>query len=372
MTTSFYIRTHLRSWELGLVFDQGELTRVLTAGDHRTWARFGKIQIEVVSRRDTWFVHAQLDVLVQNEALRPYLTVVDLEDHERALVWVDGRFQRLLEPGLYALFKGVDTLLVERMDARTLRFDHRALSTVAAHPSASGSAGLSKVVVPDGFAGVAYVDGVLTEELEPGTYAYWRGLARVDTAACDLRETTVDIGGQELMTADRVTLRLNAVVVLKVVDIRRAFQATKDHAQALYRDAQLTLRAVVGGRDLDTLLSDKDAVSRELLEALKARAATYGVAVLRLGIRDIILPGEMKDLMNKVIEARKAAEAAVITRREETSAMRSQANTAKLLAASPALMRLRELETLERVAAHSKLQVILGEQGLADRLVNLV
>ena len=86
----------------------------------------------------------------------------------------------------------------------------------------------------------------------------------------------------------------------------------------------------------------------------------------------MILPGEIKDLMNKVTEARKAAEANLIARREETAAIRSQANTARLLAESPTLMRLRELEVLEKVAAGGKLSIVLGEKGLADKVVNLL
>ena len=89
-------------------------------------------------------------------------------------------------------------------------------------------------------------------------------------------------------------------------------------------------------------------------------------------IRDVILPGDMKDLMNKVTEAKKVAEANLIARREETAAMRSQANTAKLLDDNPTLMRLRELEVLEKVATDGKLNVVLGEKGLADRVVNLL
>ena len=94
--------------------------------------------------------------------------------------------------------------------------------------------------------------------------------------------------------------------------------------------------------------------------------------MLTIGIRDVILPGEMKELLNKVTEAKKAAEANFIARREETAAMRSQANTAKLLQDNPTLLRLRELETLEKVAATAELKVVLGDKGLADRIVNLL
>src|SRR5204863_1481975 len=110
----------------------------------------------------------------------------------------------------------------------------------------------------------------------------------------------------------------------------------------------------------------------ELREQLASRAAALGVEVMTAGVRDVILPGEMKDLLNKVTEAKTAAEANLITRREETAAMRSQANTARLLADNPTLMRLRELEVLEKVVASGKLSVVLGEKGLADRVVNLL
>ena len=107
-------------------------------------------------------------------------------------------------------------------------------------------------------------------------------------------------------------------------------------------------------------------------EILRRRAGGLGLEVISVGIRDVILPGDMKDLMNKVTEAKKAAEANLIVRREETAAMRSQANTAKVLEGNPTLMRLRELEVLERVATSGKLNIVLGEKGLAERVVNLL
>jgi regulator of protease activity HflC (stomatin/prohibitin superfamily) len=182
----------------------------------------------------------------------------------------------------------------------------------------------------------------------------------------------VDIGGQEIMTADKVTLRLNALVTYRVVDARQSVSVADDARQTLYREAQLALRAVVGAHDLDGFLAAKDAVAREVEEILRERAKALGLKIVSAGVRDVILPGDMKDLMNKVTEARKAAEANLIARREETAAMRSQANTAKLLADNPTLMRLRELEVLENVASTGKLNIVLGEKGLAERVVNLL
>ena len=158
----------------------------------------------------------------------------------------------------------------------------------------------------------------------------------------------------------------------RIVDARKAVSATGDARQALYREVQLALRAVVGTRELDAFLADKDAVADELEQTVRRQASRLGLDVTSAGIRDVILPGDMKELMNKVTEAKKAAEANLIARREETAAMRSQSNTAKLLSDNPTLMRLRELEVLERVASTGKLSVVLGEQGLADRVINLL
>jgi regulator of protease activity HflC (stomatin/prohibitin superfamily) len=188
----------------------------------------------------------------------------------------------------------------------------------------------------------------------------------------DLREATLDVQGQEIMSADKVTLRLNAVATYRVADPRKAVCTADDFKQALYREAQLVLRAVVSARELDQLLADKEAVASEAAALLAPHAEALGIEVSALGIRDLILPGDMKELMNKVIEAKKAAEANLITRREETAALRSQANTAKLLTESPTLMRLRELEVLEKVVASGKLSVVLSDKGLADRVVNLI
>ena len=231
---------------------------------------------------------------------------------------------------------------------------------------------LDTFAVEQGHVGVLFEDGTYVETLPPGKYAFWKNVAKVALVPVDLRETMLDIGGQEIMTADKVTLRLNAVVTYRVADAHKALSAADDARQALYREAQLALRAVIGGRELDQFLADKDAVARELEAIVRQRVAALGLEVLSLGIRDVILPGDMKDLMNKVTEAKKAAEANLIARREETAAMRSQVNTAKLLEGNPTLMRLRELEVLEKVATNSKLNVVLGEKGLAERVVNLL
>lgn len=362
----FKVREH----ERGLLFKDREFKGVLRPGRHLVWDLLRKVRVDVVSVRDAWLNHADLDVIAKSGTLRDEAKLVDLKDNERAIVWVNGRVEAALKPGLYALWTVFHDVRVEVFDARAVRFDHAGVAVIA---QARGAAALLEAVtIEAGHAGLFFKDGVHQATLAPGPHALWKNVAKARILDLDLREQVVDVAGQEIMTADKVTLRLNAVVTFKVVDPLKAVTVVEDHRQALYREAQLALRGVIGTRELDQLLSDKDAVARELDNVVRGRVAGFGVEVVGLGIRDVILPGEMKDLMNKVTEAKKAAEAALITRREETAAMRSQANTAKILESSPTLMRLRELEVLEKVSEKAKLTVVLGEKGLTDRVVKLL
>lgn len=360
----------IRDYEVGLLFRNGEFKRVLNSGWHCILDPLFKAQVDMESLRDPWIVHDKLDLIIKSNALNDRAIVIDLPDHERALVWIDGRFHQILSGGQYALWTGFRDIKVERIDTREVRFVHPALKVITAAPLASRF--LDICTVPRDHVGVLYVDGLFVDTLRPGQYAFWKGEAEAKVVMVDARESMVDVGGQEIMTSDKVTLRLNAVVTYRVEDALKAVAATDDVRQSLYRETQLVLRAVVGTRDLDTLLAEKDSVTNEIENAIRVQAEALGLKVASIGIRDIILPGEMKELMNKVTEAKKAAEANCIVRREETAAIRSQANTAKLLADNPTLMRLRELEVLEKIASGGSLNVVLGEKGLADRVVNLL
>jgi regulator of protease activity HflC (stomatin/prohibitin superfamily) len=371
----FLKRHKIRSYEIGLLFRDREFRGLLTAGTHWFVDPLGKVRVEVVSQREPWLVHEQLDLIVKSGALKDRAVVLDLKDHERALVWIENRFSHILPAGQYAYWTGQKQVRVEVVDIRPVRFEHEQFKVIVRSPLASRV--LDVCTVSRDRVGVLFVDGRYVETLPPGEYAFWKGPADAKVVEIDLRETMIDVGGQEIMTADKVTLRLNAVVTYKIVDARKAVSQTDDVRQALYRDTQLVLRGVVGARELDVFLTDKDAVAKEIEENVRRRAGELGLDIASVGIRDVILPGDMKELMNKVTEARKAAEANLIARREETAAIRSQANTAKLLADSPTLMRLRELEVLEKIAANGKLNIVLGdkalgEKGLAERVVNLL
>ena len=367
---SFLKRYKIRSYEMGLYFSEDEFRGLLAAGTHRFFDPLRRVRVDVVSQREPWIVHDKLDLIIKSGALKDRAVVVDLEDHERALVWIENRFSHILPAGQYAYWTGQKQVRVEIVDIRNVRFEHDQFKVIVR--SALAARVLDVCTVERDHVGVLFIDGRYVDTLAPGEYAFWKGPAEARLVEVDLRETMVDVGGQEIMTADKVTLRLNAVVTYKVVDARKAVSQTADVRQSLYRDAQLVLRSVIGARELDAFLTDKDVVAKEIEENVRRRAVELGLEIASVGIRDVILPGDMKDLMNKVTEAKKAAEANLIARREETAAMRSQANTAKLLADNPTLMRLRELEILEKVAASSKLNIVLGEKGLTDRVMNVL
>ncbi|MFN0134800.1 MAG: slipin family protein, partial [Phycisphaerae bacterium] len=178
--------------------------------------------------------------------------------------------------------------------------------------------------------------------------------------------------GQEILTADKVTLRVNLVVSYQVTDPLKATDRVIDVKQTVYRDAQLALRAAVGTRTLDALLADKESVGGEVRATLEATTAEYGVGVRSVGLRDLILPGDMRELFNRVIAAEKEAAANLIKRREETAAARSQANTAKLLAENPQLARLKELELLQEILSGTKTTFVFGSGDLAGQVRSLI
>src|SRR6185503_17842858 len=162
-------------------------------------------------------------------ALGDEAVVLDLAENQRAIVWVDDRVQAVLKPGLYALWTAFHRVRVETVDARAVRFEHVDLPAIAA--ATGGAALLETVTVDAGHAGLFLKDGRHEATLGPGTHALWKGQGRSRIVSVDLREQVLDVSGQDVMTADKVTLRLNAVVSFKVSDPARAVTTVEDFRQ---------------------------------------------------------------------------------------------------------------------------------------------
>ena len=138
----------------------------------------------------------------------------------------------------------------------------------------------------------------------------------------------------------------------------------------VYKQLQFALREAVGARTLDELLGAKGALDREIEGTARAAIEARGIALVNVGVKDVILPGDMKEILNRVVEAEKVAQANLIRRREETAATRSLLNTARLMDENPTLMRLKELETLEKVT--EKIGSLTVYDGLEGVLKNMV
>ncbi|MHC5065338.1 MAG: slipin family protein [Planctomycetota bacterium] len=366
-------KIRIQKHELGLWFRHGDFKGVLEPGAYALLGRLiGRDQIEIVDTLKSRFRHQRLEALVLEEQLQSYMHIVDLNDEQRALIWKDGRLAEILGPGRYVYWKQPSSIQVEVFDSQDLRFEHSKLDTILSNSEASSW--LQAIRVEDHEKALLFVDGEYRETLAAGLYAYWRAqpTGKVTWRSVDLRESNLEVSGQEIMTADKVTLRLNLLVTYQVSDVWKALSTVEDYQQTLYREAQLVLRSSVGTRKLEELLADKVSVGDELRQKLSNRAAEFGVEIKSIGLRDLILPGDMKSILNQVIEAEKRAEANLIRRREETAAARNQANTAKLLAANPVLVRMKELEALQEILAGTKATFVLGSGDLPEQIRGLV
>lgn len=370
---SVQTKVRIRKHERGLLFRYGDFQRVLEPGEHRLWDRLinpERASVEIVSTLKPRLEHALLDVLLADAGVSAQVTSVDLGQTQRALVWIDGRLAAIHGPGRYAYFNVSRKVVIETLDASVLRFEHPQRDAVLAHEQSG--AHFEVVDVPPEAAVLLYRNGELVERLATGRHVLFKGLGKTGYRTVDLREKTAEIGGQEIMTADKVTLRVTLVVNYQIIDPVKSVSAVVDADQSLYREAQLALRSAVGTRTLEALLSDKESVGAELSAALVGRAAQFGAEIRSIGLRDVILPGEMKTILNQVIEAENRAKAELIRRREETAAARSQANTARLLAENPVLARIRELELLKEVLGGTNATFVFGGSDVAEQVRSLV
>ncbi len=220
--------------------------------------------------------------------------------------------------------------------------------------------------------GLLTVGGVFKGTLEPGVHLFWNTGRPVTVKLIDTRWTVHDVTGQEVLTADRVTIRVNIAANYRVTDPQVAASAVDDFAEALHRALQFAFRKTLGARTLDQLLAEKVTVDAEAADKVRTEMAGIGIEVGEIALKDVILPGEMREILNRVVAAEKEAEANVIRRREETAATRALLNTAKVMAENPVMLRLKELEALDGIAGKvGNLTVLGGTEGLMNGLVKL-
>jgi regulator of protease activity HflC (stomatin/prohibitin superfamily) len=267
------------------------------------------------------------------------------------------------------------------------------------------------VIIKPTHRGLWYQDGVVTRTLDPGRYVIPRyfnlGFYRrpkVEVVLVDVRERELTIKGQEILTADKVAIRVSIVVQFRVADPAAALHAVVNFEERLYSDVQLAARRSLATMTLEDILTNRTRLSDDILQDVKEAAGSYGVSILRADVKDLVFPGNLQEIMNRVLaterlsqaqlveartkaqvqgieaqaraeaqklEAESRAEAAKLAAQSEAEvqkvkteaevqALRQRENAAKAYSTHPALLRLQELETLRELARTATARLYIG------------
>ncbi|MFM9967807.1 MAG: slipin family protein [Burkholderiales bacterium] len=367
--------------ERAMLLRKGDFVDFLGAGEYTYFDPLHRLTVEKFSLAQTQFDHKLVDYLRMAEpdlVAREFVTI-EVGAAQIALRYEGGVLVEILRPNTRRLYwRGYIDVAFEKVDIGTeCTIAPELVPKVTAFVSRGplkflGSEGVFVAMVPSHSVGMLYVDGKFSGLLESGMHYFWRHLREVKVENIDLRLQVLEVAGQEILTRDKVSLRVNLTAGYRITDAMLAFTKQAKPMEFLYKELQFGLRAAVGTRSLDELLENKSITNEAVGDTIKRRVQGYGLEIESVGVKDIILPGEMKTILNRVVEAEKAAQANVIRRREETAATRSLLNTAKVMEDNPVALRLKELETLERVTEKiDKISVYGGLDGILKDLVKI-
>ncbi len=365
----------------GLLIKDGRLIDVLDPGRH--------VYVDVLNRMSVETYYAQgvfaspwAEIMEKRHPVlaKNYFETVRVGEGEVAIVMIDGRANYVVRPGqavhVWKVLQEVEVLRLNVEDNPRLTKPQLVAYSKAVPTSDRTNAPIALVTVGETETGVVFFDGELADVLKPGRYGYWQVGRTVTTRTFDMRPLPVEVTAQEILTKDRVSLRVTLTSFVQVTDAPKAALATPDYKNHVYRLVQFAVREAIAGRTLDEVLNDRETVDGQIAAHVRRELGDIGVAVTELGVKDVILPGDMRELINRVVEAEKTAQANLIRRREETAATRSLLNTAKLMEDNPTLLRLKELEALERVTERIGRIDVHASSGeglnvLVDKLVSL-
>lgn len=367
----------VRKDQLALLSRNGDYYKVLHAGEHLLpWLNTPEVLLITLDGSEVPDVLADYLRRFQPDWVEKYCLVADLSEIEAGALYMDGILLEILPPSTRRLYWRVeDDLTLVRMNTQQVQVQTEVMNAVL-QPRRKGAVkgrdAILTVQVPAWHVGVLKIDGETQALLPPGLTAYWKINHLVETEVVDTRLQVLEVSGQEILTKDKVNLRINLAANWRYSDVLLAFSQLTKPIDHLYRELQFALREAVGTRTLDELLEDKQVIDDVVSEQVKSRMLPFGMEIASLGVKDIVLPGDMKNILAQLVEAEKSAQANVIRRREETAATRSLLNTAKVMENNPVALRLKELETLERVAERiDNISVFGGLDQVLHGLVNI-
>ncbi|MEC4813140.1 MAG: slipin family protein [Scytonema sp. PMC 1069.18] len=360
--------------EVGLLYVQNNFVRPLEPGEYAFWSFDRDVVLRTLSRILPNPGFPLEDILIEKhpDFVAAYCEIVQLLNKQVAIVRYQGKVISILPPCSRKLFwQGVE---VEVSDISTdAKLSPRLVAElVSGLPEVLtlSRASLHICEVPAQHLGLLYINQEFQTQLQAGKHAWWSFGRSFQTEVFDLRYSTMEVSGQDILSKDKVPLRLNLTAGYRIVDPLRAKNGLSDITAYLYKELQFALRGAVGEKTLDALLEDKGTIDISVADYIRQKTANYGIEVDSVGVKDIILPGEIKTILSKVVEAEKAAQANVVRRREETAATRSMLNTAKVMEDNPVALRLKELEVLERIA--EKIEKIQVNGSLDSILTELI
>ena len=353
----------------GFLFQNGKFVKMLKPGKYST---FGGKHIDVVDMDKSAINFGSVDVEVYTKD--PDFCAETLEVEAKSgtttLHFVDGVFLGTVTLGRQFFWKTYHkhTFMVIDLSSTelpsefpTYLYDHLLLKDR-----------IKKVEVGQSQKALLYFDNKYIKLLDTGTYYFVNGNIKVDARIVHTCPLKLEVVGQEILTADKVSLRINSVCTYKITDYVKAINQTLSYADSLYTYVQLCLREYVEGKKLDEILAGKNEFSQFLLSKLKEKESQLYIEVSEAAIKDIILPGEIRDIMNTVLIAEKRAQANVITRREEVASTRSLLNTARLMDENQTLYKLKEMEYVERICEKVGNITVNGTSDLLSQLTEVL
>lgn len=347
-----------------LVYEKGHFKNILTNGRAVFW--IGVNAYAFVAADLNKMVTGDLDVLLQHETFRNLAHLVEVKDNELTLVYQNGNFKQVLTAGRYAFWIGVNNYSFVKADISkyeiTEAIDRNTLIQTALQPY------VRTFRIENHEAALLMVDGKLERHLAAGIYQWWNNSTAIQVFRTDLRLQNMDITGQEILTRDKAQLRINFSLQYKVTDAVKVLLENKEYDKQLYVLIQLGLREFVGRLTFDELMESKEQLATHVLSVSAEKAAAMGITLVTCGVKDIILPGDIKEIMNQVLVAEKRAQANLIMRREETASTRSLLNTAKLMEENSMLFKLKEMEYVEKIAEKINNISLSGSGQMIDQL----
>lgn len=359
----------IKEQECGYLLKNGVLEKLLFAGKYSffSWMGYELKTVTMMGKVDTQDLPVEL--LMKHPEFAARVVRVQIPDHCIGMHMVNGVYRQILMDGEALYWNVYETNEIRLVDVTGTQITEEQAPRMYRHLLPARL--YKKITVSDGETGLLYIDGQYVEQLERGTYYYWIYAHEVSCKIFNLKIQQLDISGQEILTADKVGIRLNILCSYRITDPLSLVQKMEGSGKLLYTKLQLLAREYVGQYRLDELLAQKEEIGKSLYEQMREQQEAYCVEVLDVGIKDIILPGEIRDIMNTVLVAEKKAQANVIMRREEVASTRSLLNTAKLMEENQILYRLKELEYLERICDKVGSISLSGAGNILEQLAGL-